>query len=189
MTSVECYVPGDALRFRATLYLGNDYNNALPSAFLHDVMATTNPVCWFRYNLWQLATNSAFETKFGFRFEYMDSSGFPQIEYRGETFVKNQLDAELGRSTIVDSGRARAVALARQLPSSNSIPYIVNGSNFWYVGDIPFSYISEEDRYRQQTPKSRRFFAEAREYLPGGDSRSTLFHRPYPAVMDRGRIC
>jgi glutamate-1-semialdehyde 2,1-aminomutase len=49
--------------------------------------------------------------------------------------------------------------------------------------------ISEEDRYRQRTPKSRRFFAEAREYLPGGDSRSTLFHRPYPAVMDRGDGC
>src|SRR5919205_3899389 len=46
--------------------------------------------------------------------------------------------------------------------------------------------IGEEDRYRQRTPKSGRFFAEAREYLPGGDSRSTLFHRPYPAVMDRG---
>jgi uncharacterized protein YdaL len=37
--------------------------------------------------------------------------------------------------------------LARQLPSSNSIPYVVHGSNFWYVADIPFTYISEDDRY------------------------------------------
>ena len=146
MMPVESYASGDALRFRATFYFGNVYNNPLPASFLQDIMATTKPVCWFKYNLWNLSANS-FTTEFGFRFDYMDSSGFPQIEYRGETFDKNQLDAELGRTTITDSNRARVVAVARQLPSSNSIPYIINGSNFWYVADIPFGYISEEDRY------------------------------------------
>jgi glutamate-1-semialdehyde 2,1-aminomutase len=47
----------------------------------------------------------------------------------------------------------------------------------------------EEEVYRLRTPASRRFFAEARKYLPGGDSRSTLFYQPYPAVMDRGEGC
>jgi glutamate-1-semialdehyde 2,1-aminomutase len=47
----------------------------------------------------------------------------------------------------------------------------------------------EEEVYRLRTPASRRFFAEARHYLPGGDSRSTLFYQPYPAVMDRGEGC
>src|SRR2546423_2252385 len=151
MMPVERYISGDALRFRATFYLGNDYNNPLPMTFLQDAMATTKPVCWFKYNLWNLGSSSSFgpqfETKFGFRFDYMDSSGFPQIEYKGETFSKNQLDLEIGRTTIINSNRANAVAVARQLPSSNALPYVVNGSNFWYVADIPFSYISEEDRY------------------------------------------
>jgi glutamate-1-semialdehyde 2,1-aminomutase len=47
----------------------------------------------------------------------------------------------------------------------------------------------EEELYRRRTAASRRLFDEAREYLPGGDSRSTLFYRPYPAVMDRGEGC
>jgi glutamate-1-semialdehyde 2,1-aminomutase len=47
----------------------------------------------------------------------------------------------------------------------------------------------EEELYRLRTPASQRFFAKARRYLPGGDSRSTLFYRPYPAVMDRGEGC
>ena len=47
----------------------------------------------------------------------------------------------------------------------------------------------EEELYLLRTQASRRFFKEAREYLPGGDSRSTLFYRPYPAVMDRGEGC
>jgi glutamate-1-semialdehyde 2,1-aminomutase len=46
--------------------------------------------------------------------------------------------------------------------------------------------VSEEQRYRLRTPASARYFEEARRYLPGGDSRSTLFYRPYPAVLDRG---
>jgi glutamate-1-semialdehyde 2,1-aminomutase len=49
--------------------------------------------------------------------------------------------------------------------------------------------LKEEERYRLGTPVSGRFFAEARKYLPGGDSRSPLFYRPYPAVMDRGEGC
>jgi glutamate-1-semialdehyde 2,1-aminomutase len=47
----------------------------------------------------------------------------------------------------------------------------------------------EEEQYHRRTPNSRRFFTEAREYMPGGDSRSTLFYRPYPAVIDRGEGC
>jgi glutamate-1-semialdehyde 2,1-aminomutase len=47
----------------------------------------------------------------------------------------------------------------------------------------------EEELYRSRTAASRRYFTEAREHMPGGDSRSTLFYRPYPAVMNRGDGC
>jgi glutamate-1-semialdehyde 2,1-aminomutase len=47
----------------------------------------------------------------------------------------------------------------------------------------------EESQYQRRTPKSGRFFSEARQYMPGGDSRSTLFYRPYPAVIERGAGC
>ncbi len=47
----------------------------------------------------------------------------------------------------------------------------------------------EELEYRRRTPASERFFREARRYLPGGDSRSTLFYQPYPAVLARGNGC
>src|SRR3954466_10449067 len=48
---------------------------------------------------------------------------------------------------------------------------------------------SEEEQYQRKTAASRRFFAEARQYMPGGDSRSPLFYPPYPAVMQRGEGC
>lgn len=47
----------------------------------------------------------------------------------------------------------------------------------------------EEQRYRERTAASARQYAELRRYLPGGDSRSTLFYPPYPAVLVRGEGC
>ena len=47
----------------------------------------------------------------------------------------------------------------------------------------------EERRYRLRTPASALRFEDFRRYLPGGDSRSTLFYPPYPAVLMRGEGC
>ncbi len=47
----------------------------------------------------------------------------------------------------------------------------------------------EEREYRRRTPASAAFFAESRAHLPGGDSRSTIFYLPYPAVFARGEGC
>jgi len=148
---VEAYRPGSTGAARATFYLGTVFNNPLPASFLRDVLSTDKPVCWFKYNLWQVARDSSFGSPFenqtGFRFEFMDSSGYEAISYKGETFDKNPLDAELGRTTILNAGLAAAPAYACRATPSNCIPYIVHGGNFWYVADTPFAYISEEDRY------------------------------------------
>src|SRR6266446_2443591 len=110
LVPVESYDPGSIGLSRATFYFGNVFNNALPASFLREVMSTDKPVCWFRYNLWQIGRDSDFGSQFeartGFRFEFMDSSGYEVITYKGETFAKNQLDAELGRTTILDSNLA-----------------------------------------------------------------------------------
>jgi glutamate-1-semialdehyde 2,1-aminomutase len=48
---------------------------------------------------------------------------------------------------------------------------------------------AEAQLYRDRTPNSGRRFEEFRRYLPGGDSRSTLFYPPYPAVLVQGDGC
>jgi uncharacterized protein YdaL len=148
---VESYRPGDIERYRTIFYLGTTYDNALPRAFLEEVMATRKTVCWMKYNLWHLGGTTpyaaTFQSRFGFRFEFMDSGGFTNIQYKGETLVKHPADVELGRATILNTNIAQAPAVAWRDSPSNSIPYILRGSNFWYVADLPFAYMSEEDRY------------------------------------------
>lgn len=148
---VETYQPGDIDRFRMVFYLGTTFDNALPQAFLDDVMATTKTVCWMKYNMWRLGDatpyGAAFQSRYGFRFEFMDSSGFTNVQYKGETFSRHPADLELGRATILNTNIAVAPATALRSSPAEAIPYVLRASNFWYVADVPFSYMSEEDRY------------------------------------------
>ena len=146
---VEEYEPGDIAGARAVFYLGGAFDNPLPDSFKSEVLVTTNPVCWFKYNLWQVGASSPgeFQTRFGFRFDFLDQTGYPTVTYKGETFAKNQADPELGRTTILDPSVASIVAWACDPGASNCLPYIVRGGNLWYVADAPFSFLGEEDRY------------------------------------------
>ena len=44
---------------------------------------------------------------------------------------------------------------------------------------------SELDRYIERTPNSREAWEEAKRYLPGGDSRNSIFWNPYPIFVER----
>ena len=44
-------------------------------------------------------------------------------------------------------------------------------------------------RYLELTPKSRALWQEAAEYLPGGDSRHSIFWEPYPIFVDSSSGC
>ncbi len=43
-----------------------------------------------------------------------------------------------------------------------------------------------EERFRKQTPKSAELAERAERVMPGGDTRTTTYHRPYPLAIARG---
>ena len=47
----------------------------------------------------------------------------------------------------------------------------------------------ELERYLATTAESRALWDEAREYLPGGDSRNSIFWNPYPVFIESGSGC
>ena len=150
-SAVESYRRGDVNRYSVTFYIGSTYDNPLPSAFVNDVMTTSKPVCWLKYNIWQLAWSKPnFSTKFGFTFNWLDWTGYDTIGYNGQTFKKHQADPELGLVWVLDPTTCQVISTACRTPEGGAeecIPYIVRGGNLWYVADLPFSYITEEDRY------------------------------------------
>ena len=47
----------------------------------------------------------------------------------------------------------------------------------------------ELERYQELTPKSRSIWEDAKRYLPGGDTRNSIFWAPYPIYIDHGEGC
>ena len=48
---------------------------------------------------------------------------------------------------------------------------------------------SELDRYLQSTTKSKALWEDAKNYMPGGDSRNSIFWAPYPIFVDHAAGC
>lgn len=55
--------------------------------------------------------------------------------------------------------------------------------------EVAASPSREEELYSSLTPTSYEYYKEGCEYLPGADSRSPLFHPPYPVVLEEGHGC
>ena len=54
---------------------------------------------------------------------------------------------------------------------------------------LPISTNGELARYLELTPKSKARWQEATEYLPGGDSRNSIFWDPYPIFVTSASGC
>jgi len=153
--TVESYKSGQISNYNCAFYVGTIYGNKLPTAFKTDVVANTNPFCWMGYNLWEVAWNTAqtgwnnaFATGFGFEFSYLDGTGYPNVQYKGTTLTKQQLDPVQGDTSILNSQLASILATSSN--GTTSAPYITRGANFWYIADNPLEYVPTDrgdDRY------------------------------------------
>jgi uncharacterized protein YdaL len=171
LVPVQQYTPGAVNNYSATFYLGAAYDHQLPAAFLSDAATTTRTLVWFKYNLWQLAWNPAynFTASKGINFAGLHGLSaqptpsnpkppfFDTVKYKGLDFVKYyQYDAarnvvtadpDIGWVTIADATKAQSVVTIASPQTRESSPYIARSGNFWYVADLPFSFIGPRDRY------------------------------------------
>ncbi len=165
------YMSGQVNKYTATIYIGSTYNEPIPAAFLNDVLSTTHPVIWAGDNPWQLsgtyqsAADLAFIAKYGWdpSSSYFDSTDDPvTVSYKGQTFTRNSANgANVLAPHIITASAVTALAQANCTNSAGaptncasiaqttgtSFPWAIRSANLTYVGEIPFSYMSETDRY------------------------------------------
>jgi uncharacterized protein YdaL len=151
---VERYVAGEIAGYRAVFYLGMVYDNPLPAAFKIDVMKnTTVTVCWVNHNLWEVAWtkgayNTAFETKFAFRYLDILEGRYSRFRYKNTVLTKDPADLLIANLGILNPVKAvvRATAFDPAVPAVE-IPYVVQSGKLWYIGDNPFlTFDSNTDR-------------------------------------------
>jgi uncharacterized protein YdaL len=168
---VQQYAAGMTEAHDATFYLGALYDNRLPPAFLADAATTQKTLVWFKYNLWQLAGDPAYnfaQTR-GFTFTALrgmnavpsaanpEPGFFDTVTYKNKPFLKYyafdaarnviNADPEVGITTIVDTAKAGALVNVSNPKTGEQAPYVLRSGKFWYVADVPFSYIGPRDRY------------------------------------------
>lgn len=154
--------------YQAVFYVGALYDNPLPSTFLYDVSQTQKTVVWFKYNIWKVA-DAAFASRFGFGYGGLYGLNatptasnpapgfFDTVSYKGNSLVKFyaydastgtvSADPDVGYAAVSDPSKALVKADIQNPTTGQKIPYIVNSGNFWYVADMPFSFIGPRDRY------------------------------------------
>jgi uncharacterized protein YdaL len=172
LVPVDQYTQGQIDAHQATFYLGAAYDTQLPAAFLADAASTVKTLVWFKYNLWQLANEPTYHftdtrgLKFidlrGMNAESSDSNREPgffnTVSYKGKDFIKYyaynpatpkapDADPDIGVVSVVDAAKATPLVAIRNPGTGESVPYVARAGNFWYVADMPFSYIGPRDRY------------------------------------------
>jgi uncharacterized protein YdaL len=159
----------------AIFYIGAYYGNTVPAAFINDVKVASKTVVWFKHNIWNLAWDGTadFNNRYGIAFDGLvgmnsqptaanPNPGFyDTVLYKGRQFPKYyRYDAGIFADPDVGVTRVAAPATPTEftteaqvvVPVKNSatgveIPYVIRSGNFWYIADIPFTYIGPRDRY------------------------------------------
>lgn len=174
MLPVQNYTAGMTEQYTATFYLGSYYANPVPAAFLSDVSTTQKTVVWFKYNLWELAWNTAypFTSRYGITFSSLagmnaaPSASAPNpgfydtVTYKNQTMTKYyafnattgaiSADPDIGVTAVADATKATALVTISNSVNPTAypaVPYVIRSGNFWYFADMPFSFIGPRDRY------------------------------------------
>ena len=174
---VEQYTAGQLEKYHATMYVGSYFRGArpellLPAALLADIDKTKKTFVWFKNNLDQMrrVQGLTLPQRFGFEFDFVrgvlgDPAAtvpdfYDNVIYKGRELKKYYVygngqifgDPDIGFTRITDTARAKVIAPIRnsayaRFGQTVEAPYIIRADNFWYVADVPMSYIGPRDRY------------------------------------------
>lgn len=141
------YEAGELAGYTALVYLGSTYDARLPSALLDDVLRTNRPVIWVGDNISQLSRRDGdFAASYGWRPLRIDRSAVSEVRYKDRSLTRWSRDAQgIMLAEVLDRARARVLAHAVR-SGGTTFPWAIRSRNLTYVGEVPFSYVSETDR-------------------------------------------
>ena len=135
------FSPTDFSGVDCIFYVGNEYRESLPEQFIKSVARFDRTVCWINENIHAFGDDKL--SRLGFQYTGYDDTTQYDIEYKGTSFYKSNQSLH-----IIDVDRpdlCRIMASARS--EKKEIPYIVRSGHFWYVADLPSSYMVEGGRH------------------------------------------
>lgn len=156
--AVTDYKPGDMARYSAVTYSGSTFGEPLPAAFLDDVLAGGTPVLWAGVNIWELETRAAdvrgdgaFAAQYGWTYGGLDKSAIDGVVYKGRTLTRVPGNAAgIVGIDVTDPAKVTVLAQAEHTDGTTT-PWAVRSAGLTYVSEVPFTFITESDRYLAYT--------------------------------------
>jgi uncharacterized protein YdaL len=134
--------------YELVVYVGSTWDEAIPVAFLDDVLAESCSVLWLGANLTQLSARAPdFTQRYGFAPGLLELGSVAEVRYKGESLGR---DATNAAGIMVPASRDPAVAAelaAAVRADGTTFPWALRARRLTYVGEIPFAYAGAGDRY------------------------------------------
>ncbi|MFE3601811.1 DUF2334 domain-containing protein [Streptomyces sp. NPDC059142] len=165
---VQEYTPELMEAFDATVYIGSTYYgeelpDAVPEDFYLDTLLSERPVIWIGENIWNMA-NSISLQEFQYRYGWDPTSSFyetdgsvgqiSRVDYKGQQLTRKipagQDAGVLHPHITAAAGDPQVTEVARAVDTAGGTtrtsPWAIRSGNLTYIGEIPFTYVSETDR-------------------------------------------
>ncbi len=166
VSPVERYQKGQLSQCPYNFYVGSQFDNELPLDFKEDVKTSPTDLIWMGYNLWKLGPEIA-NNQFGLAYQqiaeidknHLDTDGIPGFyrlhEYKGEVFKKYATLSATGTleavydivKVRVTNPNVKVLSWVKHSTLGDRVPYVTRHFNRWFIADLPFPYMNEEDRY------------------------------------------
>lgn len=158
------YRTADLEACKSTFYLGTDTDSEIPDAFLRDFFASEKRIAWVGFGQQMLDKGnfkSLFKHKVAGQLDVDPGEGtsprfYQHVLYK-ERLFKKSVELVNGKPEgafnavrfAPAGGDAESVVLAKLIHNTNykTAPYFLRAGAKFIVGDIPFSYMHEADRY------------------------------------------
>lgn len=144
---VTSYIAGEMKAYTAVVYIGSSWDEPIPVSFLDEVIAETRPVVWINRNIWEIADRTGFTAKYGWHWDHFDEDDVQAVRYKGQTLKRDPNNPRgIMDYTVLDQSKIKVIADAVR-PNGSTFPWAIKSENLTYIGENPFSFISENDRY------------------------------------------
>jgi uncharacterized protein YdaL len=138
---ISLYEKGDMKKYPYTFLAGCQASYTLPDSLLEEILASKDRFFWIGNHIEQLLKKDR-DRKLD-----MESGGivegFPVVTYKGTALARGNPFINV----IKTGKKTRVHAWASRSEGEERIPYIMQSENFWYIADLPFSYVQGIDRY------------------------------------------
>ncbi|MHC9545011.1 MAG: DUF2334 domain-containing protein [Vulcanimicrobiota bacterium] len=158
MVPVSLYEKGEIKKYSFITFAGCQAEYNIPGDLIEDLLESKDRIFWIGNHIEQLLSKDT-EKKLGIEF-VGKIEGVSAVTYKGTLLSKGNPRL----NEVKTDKRVKIHAWAEK--DSRKLPYIMQTGNFWYVADVPFSYVEGADRYLAFCDILHEFIGEAHNVKP-----------------------